>query len=123
MNHSKLIYWISTIFVLLFVGVGSVADLLQIQPIKESFQHIGFPLYMLPFLGIAKLLGSIAILIKSKSLLREWAYAGMVFYFIGANYVHFAVGDGIDKIFITILILAFIIISYVYSKKVNTGNV
>lgn len=123
MNHSKLIYWISTIFVLLFVGVGSVADLLQIQPINESFQHIGFPLYMLPFLGLAKLLGSIAILIKSKSLLREWAYAGMVFYFIGANYVHIAVGDGIDKILITILILAFIIISYVYSKKVNTENV
>lgn len=123
MNYSKLIYWISTIFVLLFVGVGSLADLLQIQPIKESFQHIGFPLYMLPFLGLAKLSGSIAILIKSKGLLREWAYAGMVFYFIGANYVHIAVGDGIDKILVTFLILIFILISYVYSKKVNTGNV
>ncbi|KOY84313.1 hypothetical protein AD998_21755 [bacterium 336/3] len=122
MNYSKIIYWISTTLVLFFVGLGSIADLLQIDAIRESFNHIHFPFYMLPFFGVAKLAGSVSILIKSQKLLREWAYAGITFYFIGANYVHFAVGDSIDKIGVTLFILVLIITSYIFSKKMSTTN-
>ena len=124
MKTSKVIYWISTGFVLLLVGAGSFADLLRIDPIRESFQHIGFPEYMMPFFGIVKLLGSIGILLPARKVLKEWSYAGIVFYFIGANYVHIAIGDGLDKIILTLFILFVVAISYVYSKKVEAvaGN-
>lgn len=117
MKYSKPIYWTSTILVLLIVGAGSFADLLQIEPVKESFKHISFPLYMLPFFGIAKLSACIAILIKSQNVLREWAYAGITFYFMGASYVHLVAGDTIDKIGIPVLILLLTGISYAFSKK------
>lgn len=119
MKYSKIIYWSSTIIVLLFVGLGSFADLIKIEPIKESFKHIGFPEFMLPFFGLAKLFGSIGIMIKSKPLLREWAYAGIIFYFIGATYIHLALGDGFDKVGITLCILLVTATSYVFSKKLN----
>ena len=117
MNSSRIIYWLATAFVLLFVGIGSIADFLKLDTIKASFAHIGFPEYLLPLFGALKLSGSIAILIRSKKILQEWAYAGIVFYFIGATYVHFAVGDDIEKIGVPLFILVATIISYIYSKK------
>lgn len=117
MKNSKVFYWSSTVLVILIVGLGSFADLLQIEPIKESFKHIGFPPYMLPFFGVVKLLGCVGILMKSKPMLREWAYAGIIFYFIGATYIHIALGDGIDKIGTTLMILSLTSTSYYFSKK------
>lgn len=103
----------------MLVGVGGIADLFQVAAIKESFSHFNFPVYMLPFFGIAKLAGNIAILIRSQKTLNEWAYAGLIFYFVGATYVHIVVGDGFDKIGVTLFILLVTTTSYVYSKKVS----
>lgn len=119
MKYSKIIYWISTILVLLMVGIGSIGDLLLIEPVKESFKQIDFPIYILPFFGLAKLAGSIGILIKSQKIIKEWAYSGIIFYFIGAIYVHLAIGDGINKIIVPLIILLCTLISYLYSKKIH----
>lgn len=119
MKTTKIIYWLSTSLLILFVGAGSFADLLKVEAIKQSFIHINFPEYMLPFFGLAKLGGTIAIILRRNSLIGEWAYAGIIFYFVGANYVHVAVGDGIDKLGITLFILTLSITSYVFNKKIN----
>jgi hypothetical protein len=119
MKKDKIIYWVSTFFVIIFVGLGSLADLFRIEPIRESFKHIRFPEYMIPFFGVAKLLATLAILIPALKRLKEAAYAGLIYYFIGATYCHLAVGDGIDKFGVTAFILVTIIVSFVYSNKIK----
>ncbi|WP_459213093.1 DoxX family protein [Aquimarina rhabdastrellae] len=119
MKSNKIIYWIATIIVLLFVGLGSIADLLQIDAIKQSITAIGFPLYVIPFFGVLKLLGSLTIVIPALKRLKEGAYAGLFFYFIGATYCHIVVGDSIDKYAIVLIILSAVIVSYIYAQKIE----
>ncbi len=119
MKKNKIIYWVATSCVILFIGLGSFADLFKIEPIQESFKHIGFPGYIIPFFGMAKLFGTLAILIPALKRFKEAAYAGLIYYFVGATYAHLAVNDGVDKYGITVFILLTVIVSYIYSNKLT----
>jgi uncharacterized membrane protein YphA (DoxX/SURF4 family) len=92
MKRSRL-YWIITGLMASFMLMASVPDILRIPQAVEIFTHLGYPTYLLPFVGIAKTLGVIAILIPGMPRLKEWAYAGLVFDLIGALYSHLSVGD------------------------------
>lgn len=120
MKKDKIIYWITTSLVILMVGLGSFVDLLGIDAIKKTTTSIGFPLYILPLFGTLKLLGTIVILVPKLARFKEAAYAGMVYYFVGATYCHLTLGDSIDKIMTPLFILAMVIVSYVYSNKLTT---
>ena len=48
----------------------------------------------MPFLGIAKALGVVVILLPGVPRLKEWAFAGLVIDLVGALYSHLSVGDG-----------------------------
>jgi hypothetical protein len=88
--------------------------------------RLGYPNYFLPFIGVAKLLGIVALLVPGFPTIKEWAYAGFVFDIVGALYSHICVGDPPGQwlpIFIPLILLAG---SYVfYHKKLkaaSTGN-
>ena len=53
---------------------------------------LGYPAYFTPFIGVAKILGVIAILIPGFPRIKEWAYAGLAYDLIGAVYSGIAVG-------------------------------
>ena len=93
MNRATTAYWSATgLFcaVLLFSGVG---HLTRIEMIREGMTHLGYPVYVMTILGIAKLLGVAALLIPGKPLLKEWAYAGFTFNLLGATVSHLFAGD------------------------------
>lgn len=70
-----------------FVMFGSAIPDALLMPIAvKGFAEMGMPAYLLPFLGIAKMLGVVAILIPGFSRIKEWAYAGLMFDLIGATY-------------------------------------
>jgi hypothetical protein len=94
MKHSIRHYWIVTGLMAAFMLMASIPDILQIPQAVEVFTHLGYPTYLLPFIGIAKTLGVVAVLVPGFRRLKEWAYAGLVFDLIGALYSHLAVGDG-----------------------------
>src|SRR3954447_7673758 len=85
---TNLIYWISTIVfaaLMIFSAVGGL------QPSQQAIQllhdGLGYPVYFIQFISIAKLIGSIAILIPGlNSSVKEWAYAGLFFDLAGAFY-------------------------------------
>ncbi|NJO03456.1 MAG: DoxX family protein [Bacteroidia bacterium] len=112
----------ATSLVILTVGLGSFADILKIEAVRESISRAGFPEYLLPFLGVMKLLGTTAIVVPAFSRFREAAYAGIIFYFIGASYVHFAIGDGLGGAAIPLFILAVTVVSYLYALKFEPGR-
>jgi len=93
MKHGKRLYWIVTGLMAAFMLMASIPDILRIPQAVDLFRHLGYPTYLLPFLGIAKTLGVITIVAPGVFWLKEWAYAGLIFDLIGALYSHLAVGD------------------------------
>jgi hypothetical protein len=112
MNKTKLFYWIVTGLMAALMTLASVPDVLRIPEAVEIFKHLGYPEYLLPFIGIAKLLGVIAVLMPRFPRLKEWAYAGLAFDVIGAFYSHLAVGDPPSSWIFPVIALALILGSY-----------
>ena len=92
MKHTKNLYWSLTGLMAAFMLMASIPDLLKVPDAVAIFSHLGYPAYLLRFLGIAKLLGVITVLVPP-SRLKEWAYAGLVIDLVGALYSHLSVGD------------------------------
>ena len=93
MKYSNRLYWTMTVPMAAFMLMASIPDLLQSPQAVTIFTHLGYPPYLLPFLGTAKVLGVIAVLVPRLVRLKEWAYAGLVFDLAGALYSHLSVGD------------------------------
>ena len=58
----------------------------------QGFRELGLPAYLIPFLGWAKVLGVVAILVPGYPRLKEWAYAGLTFDLLGAAYCIYSIG-------------------------------
>src|SRR5215510_3019022 len=86
-------YWTITGLLAAFMIMGSIPDLLRVPQAMAIFMHLGYPAYLLPFLGMAKVLGILAVVVPGFPRLREWAYAGLTFDLSGALYSHLSVGD------------------------------
>src|SRR3954464_4037333 len=84
----NLLYWIFTILfavLMIFSAYGGVQP--NADTIKIMHDFMGYPIYFIQFISIAKLLGVIAILIPGlNSRIKEWAYAGLFFDLAGAIY-------------------------------------
>ena len=81
---------------------------------------LGYPAYFIQMLGIAKLLGAIAILIPGlHKTVKEWAYAGLFFDLAGAVYSGLGVsGFNFDPRMLGMLIwIVPGILSYIFWKK------
>ena len=113
----KITYWVATIWLALgMVSTGAVQlfKATEGQGGAEVLTHLGYPVYLLTLLGIAKLLGTVALLIPRFPLLKEWAYAGFVFVMTGAIFSHLAVGDPIKGIFPSLLLLILTVVSWYF---------
>jgi hypothetical protein len=58
--------------------LSAIPDLLRVPGALSIFRHLGYPPYLLPFLGTAKTLGVVAILVPGRPRFKEWAFAGGV---------------------------------------------
>ncbi len=117
MNRTKLVYWISTSLFAAFMAFTAIPDIF-LEPDAVAFiSKLGYPEYFIVFIGIAKLLGSIAILIPGFPRIKEWAYAGLFFDLIGAVYSILAVEPISAGITFMFLPFGLGIISYLYNRK------
>jgi len=89
----RTIYWIVTGLTAAFMLLSAVPDVLHSPQAISIFGHLGYPAYLLPFLGIAKILAIVAVLVPGVRRLKEWAFAGLIFDVTGALYSHLSVGD------------------------------
>jgi hypothetical protein len=92
-KKTKVLYWIFTTLLVLIMFVGAIPNILAVPEAQALFNHLGYPVYLLPFLGVAKTLGVLAILVPGFPRLKEWAYAGFTFDLAGAMYSGIAIGD------------------------------
>ena len=125
MKKVKTLYWIFTGLLVVFMLLTSVSQIISTKSSEEVMNILQMPLYLLPFLGVAKLLAVIAILVPVYPKIKEWAYAGLMLDFIGATYSMIAVGGNIDKWGFMILPILLCGLSYYYHNKLlksNKGN-
>jgi uncharacterized membrane protein YphA (DoxX/SURF4 family) len=95
-RNTKIVYWSITGIASAFILMASIPDITRSPEAVTIFTHLGYPLYLLPFLGTLKIAGVAAILIPRFPKIKEWAYAGLIFDLVGAAYSHISVGDGAD---------------------------
>jgi uncharacterized membrane protein YphA (DoxX/SURF4 family) len=91
MNLQVIGYWATTACAALELLAGGATDLahgrtalVAGEPVAQVLAHLGYPAYLLTILGVWKLFGGIALLVPGFLRLKEWAYAGAFFVYMGA---------------------------------------
>lgn len=90
---AKIIYWIATSLLALMMLFSSTMYVVANDQVSEVITGMGFPSWILYPLGVAKILGIIAIITKKSDMLKEWAYAGFFFTFSLAISGHIMAAD------------------------------
>ena len=116
MKNSNKVYWAVTIPMAAFMLMASIPDVLRVPQAVGIFRHLGYPTYLLPFLGTAKILGVIGVLLPGRDRLKEWAYAGLMFDTGGALYSHLSVGDPVSVWAAPVIALGLVAGSYVSGR-------
>lgn len=91
------------------------------QTIEMLHDGLGYPIYFIQFISIAKLLGSIVILTPGLNRIKEWAYAGLFFDLAGAVYSGIASSGKFDPMMLTLLawVVPGIVSYYFWHKKMK----
>lgn len=96
MKTTNILYWVFTVLfsgLMIFSAVPNIATNQASVQLMHDF--LGYPVYIIPLLGWAKLVGSIVILIPGLKKIKEWAYAGLFFDLAGAVYSAIAASKGV----------------------------
>jgi len=125
MKKIKVLYWVFTGLFAAMMFMSAVPDIFS-NPIAVKGMHgdLGYPLYFIPFIGIAKALGVIAILVPGYPRIKEWAYAGLTFDLVGATYSIISSGQPFASYAFMIVPLALAVLSYTfYQKRIKLNGV
>lgn len=85
--------WLVTGLMAALLLLSAIPDILRMPEALTVFARLGYPPYLLLFLGTAKMLGVAAVLVPGVPRLKEWAFAGLAFDVTGALYSHLSIGD------------------------------
>jgi uncharacterized membrane protein YphA (DoxX/SURF4 family) len=85
-------------------------------------QGLGYPLYIIPLIGVTHILGGLGLLIPRAPRFTEWVYAGLTFDLLLASYSHLN-GNGTlwDKVD-PIIVMAFVSASYVLRRSMRASR-
>ncbi len=119
-KRDLIIYRTITALFSVLVLMGASQYFFNYEVVKEMFEGIQFPTYLIYPMGVAKFLGLIAIWSNRSKTMKEWAYAGYVFNFILAISAHLNVSDG--EFIPATIALVFVVASYIYDRRVYVRN-
>lgn len=116
-RNLKVVYWVVTLLFTLLQGWSALQYLTEAPAMVSTLTALGYPIYFMKILGIAKLLGIAAILYGRWPVLKEWAYAGFTFDVLGAFGSHLLAGDPVVIALVPLLFLAAQLTSYFLWKR------
>ncbi|HWB28465.1 MAG TPA: DoxX family protein [Chitinophagaceae bacterium] len=119
MKTAKIVYWVFMSLFVAFQLFDAFGGITKEPHGVQSITQLGYPVYVMQILGVAKLLGVIGILQTKFNTLKEWAYAGFAFNFIGAFASRAFVGDSFFLIALPLLMFAFMLVPYFLGKKLQ----
>ena len=121
MNRSvrRWAYWVATIWLVLELALGGVEDLARGPAAIIAGDHVdavvsslGYPVYVLLFLGILKILGAAVIIAPGLLRLKEWAYAGSFFQIMLAAMSIAIVGLSLDNLIYPLMVMLITLVSW-----------
>jgi len=102
----------------LFMVVSAAGEISANETVLDSMDLIEMPSYLLVLLGFLKVLGVLALWFSPYRWIKEWAYAGFVFDFVGAIFAFMYLGKfPFPDIIMAPIALLLCIWSYVLWKK------
>ena len=118
MKKTKIIYWTFTgLFTISILG-SAIPSALSLSYAVDHFTKIlGYPAYFLPFTGIAKLFGIVALYFPGMRRIKEWVYAGFVYDLTAAIYSGLCVGGAAGYLLPPFIALILLIGSYVWFHR------
>lgn len=111
--------WVVTILFALLMLADGVAGISQQKDGQDAFRQLGYPMYLMTIIGTAKILGAIALLQTKSDKLKEWAFAGFTFNFLGASASWAFVGSQVFNVVFPLIMLAILLLAYSLWKKVE----
>jgi uncharacterized membrane protein YphA (DoxX/SURF4 family) len=85
-------------------------------------QQLGYPLYIIPLIGVTHILGGVSLLIPNVPRLTEWIYAGFSIDLLLAFYSQLNGGGSTWDKFDPILVMAFVFASYVLRRCMRANR-
>ena len=122
MKKTNIIYWILTGLFAFFMLTSAIPDIIVAQIAVDGFKAMGYPAYLIPFLGVAKFLGVVAILVPGFPRIKEWAYAGLLFDVTGAVYSLIALGNLVSNWLPVFIPIVLGILSYIFYHRKLSGK-
>ena len=118
MKTTKILYWVfNGLFAFVMFGSAIPDVMMSPEAVKGMHEGLGYPLYFVPFIGVAKTLGAIAILIPGYPRIKEWAYAGLTFDLIAATFSLYSVPNPDGPWYFMLIFLALAAAAYIYYHK------
>lgn len=118
----KIFYWVLTILLsLAFLG-DAFGGITKQQAGVDALNHLGYPIYLMPFMGYLKVLGVIALVQTKWVNLKEWAFAGFAFIFAGAAVSRIFMADGAVMIIMPVVFFGLLLLTYFFWNKHRTVN-
>jgi hypothetical protein len=104
-------YWVTT-GVVVFCMTGGFFELLGVKATVDGITKLGYPSYIIPALGLGKVLAILTLLWPGLPRLKEWAYAGIFFNMLGALVSHVAHEDPTWSVVVSVTIAMLTLVSW-----------
>ena len=89
---------------------------------RIATQQLGYPLYIIPLIGVTHILGGVGLLIPDVPRLTEWVYAGFAITLLLAFYSQLNSGGSTWDKFDPILVMASVFASYVLRRRMRANR-
>lgn len=88
------------------------------QSVAFIHDRMGYPVYFIPWIGVAKILGALAILLPMvPARVKEWAYFGLFMDLVTAIYSFFALGEPLLNVLPMFVFVAVLVGAYILHHK------
>src|SRR3954467_15827151 len=103
----KVTYWTATVPLVVLSVFAAFTYLSGNPQAVQGFAHVGYPQQLRIILGIAKLLGAIALVVPGIPRVKEWSAAEVTFAWVAAFIAHYLAKDG-PRTLTPLVLLAFL---------------
>ena len=118
MKKINILYWVFTGLYAAFIISTSIPNVISSAgSVEMVVKQMGYPAYFLPFIGVAKILGGIALLVPGFPRIKEWAYAGLMFDLVAAVYSFISIGLPASDWFAMLIFILVLGASYFFYHK------
>ncbi len=113
---------ITALLALIWVYFGILYLIRDLGECRIVNHDLGYPLYLIPLIGVTHILGGVGLLIPSVPRLTEWVYAGLTIDLLLAAYSHLSASGDLWHALDPVVVMAFLFASYVLRRCMRTNR-